>query len=100
MPDNVDPTFLGEQIARLQADMRTVKSDLLQVRTDQARLDGEMSDVRQELTAFRMSVEARFDGLERSIDFRLEQVNRTAATNLEIVLAAIDGLRQKIDSGR
>lgn len=70
--------FLGEQIARIQAELR----DLRGVRSDVAHLRAEVTD--------RMdSMHQRIDSLERSIDLQLAQIRQQMTTNLEVVLAAI-----------
>lgn len=72
---NIDLTFLGEQIKRLQSDVR-------QVRAEQLRQEVELAEG---LTA----LEQQIDSLEKSIDAQFAQVNQTMATNLEIMLTAI-----------
>ncbi len=70
--------FLGEQITRVQTELR----DLRGLRSDIVHLRADVSD--------RMdSVHQRVDNLERSIDARLDQIGEQMATNLEVVLAAI-----------
>ena len=72
-----DLTFLGEQIKRMQSDLR-------HVRAEQLRLE---ADVMERLDTFERSVDARFD----AVDARFEQVHRTMAVNLDVLLAAIKG---------
>ena len=86
-----DLTFLGEQIKRMQSDLR-------HVRAEQLRLE---ADVMERLDTFERSVDARFDAVDarfdvvdarfNSIDARFEQVHRTMAVNLDVLLAAIKG---------
>ena len=52
MAEEIDLRFLGEQIKRLQGDVRQVKSDMAQMRTDMVR-SAELSRVDGKLEAFR-----------------------------------------------
>lgn len=104
MSDGVDLTFLGVQIGHLQTDMRTVKADILQIRADQARQDVELADVREELAEFRAEVRAEFvqfraevNARFASVDAQFDQMRQTTATNMAVVLGAIEGLSRKID---
>jgi prefoldin subunit 5 len=105
-----EPTlqFLGEQIARIQAELR----DLRGVRSDVAHLRAEISDVESRLGRQIAELENRFAKLEdrfaelenrfAKLDDRFANTDRatqaefalmrqTTATNLEILLAAIAG---------
>ncbi|MBF0459702.1 MAG: hypothetical protein HQK99_17585 [Nitrospirae bacterium] len=77
---NVDVQLLGEQMKRMQAELR----DLRGVRTDVAHLRAEISDRHEGLSE-------RIDNLERAIDARFEQMHQTMAMNLAVVLDAIKG---------
>jgi septal ring factor EnvC (AmiA/AmiB activator) len=68
MAEEVDFRFLGEQIKRLQGDVRQVKSDMAQMRADTVKLESDMAALKADLTriennieAFRGSVDDRFD---------------------------------------
>ena len=68
MADDVDLRFLGEQIKRLQGDVRQVKTDMAQMRADYTKVDSDVvalsaSLVRMagQLDAFRELVDDRFD---------------------------------------
>ena len=80
-----EPTlqFLGEQIARIQAELRELRG----VRADVAHLRADIADTRTEL-ANRMDV---FEAGLASVNAQIAQVRETMTTNLEVVLAAING---------
>jgi len=68
MPEDADLRFLGEQIKRLQGDVREVKSGMAQVRADSvkvesdvAALSADLSRIGNKLEAFRESVDDRFE---------------------------------------
>lgn len=104
MVAEIDIRFLGELIARVQSDLRGVKADVAQLRAEQLRLEADQAQLKIELfdriDGFQRSVETKFgsfetkfDNLERSIDVRFTQTHQTMATNLDIVLKAIEGLK-------
>jgi hypothetical protein len=68
MAEEIDLRFLGEQIKRLQGDVRQVKSDMALMRADNVKVDSDvvalnaaLSRVEGKLEAFRESVDDRFD---------------------------------------
>ena len=65
MAEEIDLRFLGEQIKRLQGDVRQVKFDMAQMRTDVGgdliALRGEISRVDGKLEAFRETVDDQFE---------------------------------------
>jgi hypothetical protein len=68
MADEVDLRFLGEQIKRLQGDVRLLKTDMAQVHADYAKVDSDivalsaaLSRVETNIETFRESVDGRFD---------------------------------------
>ena len=68
MAEDVDLRFLGEQIKRVQGDVRLLKTDMAQMRADSAKveselaaLDAKFTRVENNLEAFRESVDDRFD---------------------------------------
>ena len=67
MAEDADLRFLGEQIKRLQGDVRQVKSDLAHVRADNVKVESDVAGLKADLTrienkleAFRESVDDRF----------------------------------------
>ncbi|MBB5045526.1 chromosome segregation ATPase [Rhodopseudomonas rhenobacensis] len=68
MADEIDLRFLGEQIKRLQGDVRQVKSGMAEVRADSVAVKSDvgalgtaLSRMERQLEAFRESVDDRFD---------------------------------------
>lgn len=68
MAEEVDLRFLGEQMKRLQGDVRLLKTDMAQMRADSAKveselaaLDAKVTRLENNLEAFRESVDDRFD---------------------------------------
>ena len=90
MADNIDLNFLGEQMARLQSDVRTVKGDIVQIRAEQARTDADLQGLRSDLGELRFDVR----NLEASINARFEQMQQSFATTTEVLLTAINGLKR------
>jgi predicted nucleic acid-binding Zn-ribbon protein len=113
-----DLRLLGERIERIQAelrDLRGVRAEIAQlraelrgeiadvrgdlselrgdVRTEIAGVRNEMAEMRSEARRFEVSVAERFDQLYAEIDGRFDQIREMMATNLQIVLTAIQGSR-------
>jgi len=68
MPDEIDLRFLGEQIKRLQGDVRHFKTDMAEMSVKVDRLDSDvvafttaLGRMEGQLEAFRESVDDRFD---------------------------------------
>ena len=68
MAEEVDLRFLGEQIKRLQGDVRQVKSDTAQMRADNVKVESDVAALKADLArlenkleVFRESVDDRFD---------------------------------------
>jgi chromosome segregation ATPase len=82
----VDLRFLGEQIKRVQGDVRVLKSDGAQVRADLSRLEGEVAGVKADVTR----VEMRLDAFAERVDDRFDQI-------VELIKSSFRTLDQKID---
>ena len=80
--DRISLDFLGEQMLRMQADLRGVRSE-------QVKLESEQTSMRADLKR----LETKIDNLASSVEVRFEQANRTAAINLEVVLNALKAER-------
>lgn len=89
----IDFNFLGELIKRLQADLRQVRTEQLRQEVDITSLRAEMAAGFASVDARFAAVDARFAALEQSLDARFDQVHATMATNLAVVLAAIEGAK-------
>ena len=75
--------FLGEQMKRMQADLRGVKADVAQLRAEQLRLEADQAAIQAEMAAGFAAMDARFD-----------QAHQTMATNFAILVNAIEGLNK------
>jgi predicted RNase H-like nuclease (RuvC/YqgF family) len=101
--DNIDLVFLGQQVQKLQVDMRDLRTDVRDLRSKQLRLEGDVASLR---TSMELGLEVVSDRIERqtnridnlesetrkgfaAVDVQLKQMAQTAATNLEILLAAV-----------
>ncbi|MEQ1694326.1 MAG: hypothetical protein ABL901_00660 [Hyphomicrobiaceae bacterium] len=94
--DSVDLKFLGHQVQNLQGDLRDLRSDVRDLRTKNLRLEGDVANLRTDIDIRFESVDVRLERLEtevragfRANDLQFKQLAETAATNLQIVLAAI-----------
>ena len=100
-----DLTFLGERIARIQAelrDLRGLRTDVAHLRTDLTHLRAEVAErfgalseridaQNERIDNLERATSERFENLDRALDARFDQVHQTMATNLAIVLQAIKG---------
>ena len=91
--DNIDFRFLGRQVQNLQGDVRDLRAghlrlegDVVGLRADLSRMQGEMESLDDRLQRLEQEVRVGF----KAVDDRLKQMAETAATDLEVVLAAID----------
>jgi hypothetical protein len=91
--------FVGEHVQRLQVEVRQLRAEMIVLRN---RVDANavrIEEVVLLVNEFRLyvgrEVMARLAAIERSIDARFAQVHDTMATNMTILLAAIEGLKRK-----
>jgi chromosome segregation ATPase len=121
MAEEIDLRFLGEQIKRLQGDVRQVKSDMVAVKADLNRADGRLEAFRetvddrfdqqielvkltfgrlsQEIALLRDSVDGRFervDGRFEQIDRRFDQIDGRFEQQLELIKSGFATLSQEI----
>ena len=89
----IDLRFLGEQIKRVQGDVRVVKTDGAQMRADLSRLEGEVAGVKADVTR----VEMRLDAFAESVSDRFDQVVELIKSSFRSLHQRIDGLDAKID---
>ena len=84
--------FLGKQIERLQVEMRHARAEIAALRNRVDANEVRIEEVVLMLNELREYVEARF--IERcdgaAIDARFAQVHETMASNLQVLLAAIE----------
>jgi DNA anti-recombination protein RmuC len=101
--ETVDLRFSGKQVQNLQVEVRDLRTDVRDLRSKQLRLEGDVASLRTSMEVGFESVNdrieclgARSEQLEAetragfwAVEARLDQMNQTMATNLQIVLAAI-----------
>ncbi len=80
-----DLRFIGERLDRLQAEMGDMRAEMRELRTPKTEVPELVARVEGEFTA----VDRRF----AVVDLELKQTHQTMATDLAIVLEAIEGLR-------
>jgi hypothetical protein len=90
--------LLGEQMRAMQSDVRRIDSELTMIRDKVVRIEAEQVEIREGLYAatgenvVRMTrLERRIDRLEMSLDARFRQIEETMATNVQVLLTAIQG---------
>ncbi len=101
--DKVSLDFLGEQMRRMQTDLRGVRTDLTRLETEVHGLDDKIVsvDAKVDLIDAKVDrVDAKVDALDAklgnfmsSVDARFDQVHETMTTNFEIVVRALDAKR-------
>lgn len=99
MAEQVDLMFLGEQIKRLQGDVRLLKSDMAQVRADSAKVESDVAGVKADiarvetnLEVFREFVNDRFDRMEARIDLNFVTLTR----KIDALTARVDAQSEQI----
>ena len=109
--DNIDFRFLGRQVQNLQGDVRDLRAGHLRLEGDVVGLRADMSRMQAETQAKFESLDHRLDNMEAEmragfkaidewfkgvdaqfagIQAQFQQMAETAATNLQIMLAAIN----------
>ena len=83
----VDLRFLGEQIKRLQGDVRVLKGDGAQLRADMSRLEGDVAGVKADVTR----VELRMDAFAERVDDRFDQMVELLKTSFRTLNQKFDG---------
>jgi chromosome segregation ATPase len=104
--NKVSLDFLGEQMLRMQADLRGVRSEQLQMRAEQVKLESEQAGMRADVRDLRSNLgelDTKVERLDMKTDAhhaanqaQFEQVRQTMTTNLEITLQAIRSVDKKI----
>jgi chromosome segregation ATPase len=87
MTDDIDMRFLGEQIKRLQGDVRQVKADMAQMRADNVKVDSDVVALHAALSR----VEGRIEALTESIDDRFDR-------QVELLKSSFRSLHQEIQT--
>jgi hypothetical protein len=101
--EKVSLEFLGEQMVRMRADIRDVRAEQGRLKSEQISMRADISGVQTGLTGVQAElvdlrgdvrrIDVKIENLAASVDARFDQVHATMATNLDIVLKAIDGKR-------
>lgn len=81
MSDTVDITFLGQQMAHLQAEVRTLKDDIKGLRA--------VIVTRQEWQADRDAIMARLENLEATMTLGFRQMNEKMDRQHAAILALL-----------
>jgi predicted nuclease with TOPRIM domain len=87
MADNIDLSFLGEQIRQVQSDVRQVRADQLRVESEQVQMQDRLSGLDAKVDR----LDAKLDNGFRAVETRFDQVFQTIGTNLKLILEAIKG---------
>jgi chromosome segregation ATPase len=89
----IDLRFLGEQIKRLQGDIRVLKTDGAQVRADLSRLEGDVAGIKADITR----VEMRIDVFAERVDDRFDQTVELLKSSFRTLVQRIEKIDVKID---
>jgi chromosome segregation ATPase len=87
MAEDIDLRFLGEQIRRLQGDVRQVKSDLAQMHADNVKVESDVAALSASLTR----IEGKLEGFRESVDDRFDQ-------QIELMKSSFRTLAEEIQS--
>ena len=87
MAGEADLRFLGEQIKRLQGDVRTVKSDMAQIRADNVKVESDVAALKADLAR----LEGKLEAFRESVDDRFDQ-------NVELLKSSFKALSNEIKS--
>src|SRR3954466_9248701 len=89
----IDLRFFGEQMKRLQSDVRVLKTDGAQMRAEMSRLEGEIAGVKADI----IRVEMRMDAFAESVSDRFDQSNELAKSNFRILDQKIERIAAALD---
>lgn len=104
-----DMRFIGEQVARMQGDLRGVKADVALVRAEQLRLEedlllrfdileksvGQLAMTVDQLEKSVGQLGRSAENFEKSVDAQFDLLHTTMATNLEVLLTALNSKSEK-----
>ena len=88
--DNVDLRFIGQQLQRVQTDLRVLQTDQKQLRTE---VQGDLHEMRGEVRALHGEmgeVGAHLDAFRESVSDRFEQV-------IDLIKSIYRSLDEKVD---
>jgi hypothetical protein len=84
--------FLGEQIKRLQGDVRLLKSDMAQVRADSVKVESDVAAVKADIAR----VETKLEVFREFADDRFDRTDRLIQSNFTTLSNRIDALSEQI----
>ena len=90
MAEEVDLRFLGEQIKRLQGDVRQVKSDMAQMRADNVKVESGVAALKADLTR----IENKLEAFHESVDDRFDQTIELMKSSFRTLHDEIQSLKQ------
>ena len=85
MAEDVDLRFIGEQMKRLQGDVRQLKTDMAQMRADNIKVESDIAAVKADLSR----IESKLEAFRESVDDQFEQ-------NIELLKRSFRSLSQEI----
>jgi hypothetical protein len=96
MAEEVDIRFLGEQLKRLQTDVRQVKTDMAQIRADNVKVDGDVAALKASVAADLARVETKLEVFRESVDDRFEQTIELIKSNFRILSGRTDTVSDQL----
>jgi septal ring factor EnvC (AmiA/AmiB activator) len=90
MAEEADLRFLGEQIKRLQGDVRQVKSDMAQIRADNVKVESDVAALNADLTR----IENKLEAFRESVDDRFDQTIELLKSSFRTVSNEIKALKR------
>jgi septal ring factor EnvC (AmiA/AmiB activator) len=90
MAEEADLRFLGEQIKRLQGDVRQVKTDMAQIRADNVKVESDVAGLKADLAR----IENRLEAFRESVDDRFDQTIELLKDSFRSVSNEIKSLKK------
>ncbi len=94
MAEEVDLRFLGEQIKRLQGDVRVLKSDMVQARADVARVESDLASMKADIAR----VDTKLEVFRESVDDRFDRSEEFARANFALLRDELKTLSDRADT--
>jgi len=92
MAEEPDLRFLGEQIKRLQGDVRVLKTDVAQVRADSAKVEGDIAGIKADIAR----VETQLEVFREFVDDRFHRNEQLMQSQFGMLSSRIDGQGQQL----
>ena len=90
MAEDVDWRFLGEQIKRLQGDVRQVKSDMAQMHADNVKVESDVAALKADTAR----IEGKIEGFRELVDDRFDQTVELLKSSFRTLSAEISSLKR------